>query len=171
MSPRPYPPPRKLLGAQDPTQVPSTFNPVIPWRELEQRMTWGRHGDLVDAEPPSPLALLPDRQAPGKLDPPYAELHAHSHFSFLDGASSPAELVAEAARLGLHGLAVTDHDGFAGAMQYKQAAEDADLATVFGAELSLELPAPQTGVADPVGAHLLVLARGDGATGACRPDR
>jgi error-prone DNA polymerase len=134
-----------------------TFNPVIPWRELEKRLTWGRYGEAEQVVPePEPA---PPRGT-GKLDPPYAELHAHSHFSFLDGASSPAELVAEAARLGLHGLAVTDHDGFAGAMQYKQAAEDAELATVFGAELSLELTAARTGVADPAGSHLLVLARG-----------
>ena len=45
-------------------------------------------------------------------------------------------------------------------MQYKQAAEDAELATVFGAELSLELTAARTGVTDPAGSHLLVLARG-----------
>ncbi|EWM19791.1 DNA polymerase III subunit alpha [Kutzneria sp. 744] len=45
---------------------------------------------------------------------PYAELHCHSHFSFLDGASSPAELVAEAHRLGLSALAITDHDGLHG---------------------------------------------------------
>ena len=139
-----------------------TFNPVITWRELEKRLAWGRYGEAEQAvpetEPEAATAPVPRRTA--KLDPPYAELHAHSHFSFLDGASSPAELVAEAARLGLHGLAVTDHDGFAGAMQYKQAAEDADLATVFGAELSLELTAARTGVTDPAGHHLLVLARG-----------
>lgn len=42
---------------------------------------------------------------------PYAELHAHSAFSFLDGASIPEELVFEAARLGLRAIALTDHDG------------------------------------------------------------
>ncbi|MEY9860482.1 error-prone DNA polymerase [Catenulispora sp. GAS73] len=139
-----------------------TFNPVITWRELEKRLAWGRYGEAEQAapEPEADAATAPPPRRTAKLDPPYAELHAHSHFSFLDGASSPAELVAEAARLGLHGLAVTDHDGFAGAMQYKQAAEDADLATVFGAELSLELTAARTGVMDPAGHHLLVLARG-----------
>ena len=43
--------------------------------------------------------------------PRYAELHAHSAFSFLDGASQPEELVAEAARLGLTGIGLTDHNG------------------------------------------------------------
>ena len=44
----------------------------------------------------------------------YAELHCHTNFSFLDGASHPEELAVEAARLGLAALAVTDHDGFYG---------------------------------------------------------
>ena len=46
---------------------------------------------------------------------PYAELHCHSNFSFLDGASHPEELAAEAARLGLSALALTDHNGLYGA--------------------------------------------------------
>jgi len=89
----------------------------------------------------------------------YAELHCHSYFSFLDGASSPAELVDEAVRLGLTGLAVTDHDGFYGVVQFAEAARASGLPTVFGAELSFELPSRQTGVPDPAGWHLLVLAR------------
>ena len=48
----------------------------------------------------------------------YAELHCHTNFSFLDGASHPEELVAEAARLGLAALAVTDHDGFYGIVRF-----------------------------------------------------
>ncbi|MFC7573519.1 PHP domain-containing protein [Klenkia terrae] len=91
---------------------------------------------------------------------PYAELHCHTNFSFLDGASHPEELVAEAVRLGLHALAVTDHDGFYGVVRAADAARTHDLPTVVGAELSLGLPGPQQGVADPVGNHLLLLARG-----------
>ena len=90
----------------------------------------------------------------------YAELHAHSSYSFLDGASSPEELVEEAERLGLEALALTDHDGFYGLARFAEAAEHTRLRTVFGAELSLGLTAPQTGEADPEGDHLLVLARG-----------
>ena len=48
---------------------------------------------------------------PGRAAVPYAELHCHSNFSFLDGASHPEELAEEAARLGLEALALTDHDG------------------------------------------------------------
>ena len=91
---------------------------------------------------------------------PYAELHVHSNFSFLDGASHPEELVEEAVRLGLSGLALTDHDGLQGVVRMADAAREYDVPTVFGAELSLGLTAPQAGVADPEGAHLLVLARG-----------
>ena len=58
---------------------------------------------------------------------PYAELHAHSAFSFLDGASQPEELVAEAVRLGLDALALTDHDGLYGVVRFAEAARRADL--------------------------------------------
>ena len=67
----------------------------------------------------------------------YAELHCHSNFSFLDGASHPEELAAEAARLGLAALALTDHDGLYGVVRFAEAARAAGLPTVFGAELSL----------------------------------
>jgi len=98
------------------------------------------------------------------LEPRYAELHAHSAFSFLDGASQPEELVSEAVRLGLSGLALTDHDGLYGVVRFAQAARAAGLPTVFGAEL--HLPGPDgvlddpTGSPDPRATHLLVLARG-----------
>ena len=90
----------------------------------------------------------------------YAELHCHSNFSFLDGASQPEELAEEGTRLGLTALAVTDHDGFYGVVRFAEAARELGLPTVFGAELSLELPGPQNGEPDPAGRHLLVLARG-----------
>ena len=60
--------------------------------------------------------------------PRYAELHAHSAFSFLDGASHPEELVAEAARLGLAAHAVTDHDGLYGVVRFAEAARAVELA-------------------------------------------
>lgn len=99
----------------------------------------------------------------------YAELHAHSAFSFLDGASHPEELAAEGARLGLKALAITDHDGLYGVVRFSQAAKKVGLKTVFGAELHLPVPAgsggapvldPPTGTPDPRATHLLVLARG-----------
>jgi len=108
----------------------------------------------------------------------YAELHAHSAFSFLDGASQPEELAAEAARLGLEALALTDHDGLYGVVRFAEAARKVGLPTVFGAELHLPAPTARrhgrepapppgppvldepTGVPDPRSTHLLVLARG-----------
>jgi error-prone DNA polymerase len=89
----------------------------------------------------------------------YAELHAHSAYSFLDGASTPEELVEEAARLDLRALALTDHDGLYGAVRFAEAAAELDMRTVFGAELSLGSGA-RTEHPDPPGPHLLVLARG-----------
>jgi error-prone DNA polymerase len=92
----------------------------------------------------------------------YAELHCHSSFSFLDGASHPEELVTEAARLGLEALALTDHEGMYGVVRFFEAAREAGVRTVFGAELALAggRPAsPRTRVEDPPDDHLLVLAR------------
>jgi len=90
---------------------------------------------------------------------PFAELHAHSAFSFLDGASTPEELVSEAARLGLRAIALTDHDGLYGVVRFAEAARELGMRTVFGAELSLS-DTSRTDVSDPPGPHLLVLARG-----------
>jgi error-prone DNA polymerase len=90
---------------------------------------------------------------------PYAELHAHSAYSFLDGASTPEELVEEAARLDLRAIALTDHDGLYGVVRFAEAARELNVATVFGAELSLGNE-PRTEAPDPPGPHLLVLARG-----------
>jgi len=90
---------------------------------------------------------------------PYAELHVHSAYSFLDGASTPEELVEEAVRLDLRAIALTDHDGLYGVVRFAEAAKELDMATVFGAELSLSNTA-RTERPDPPGPHLLVLARG-----------
>ncbi|MFZ1062090.1 MAG: error-prone DNA polymerase [Acidimicrobiales bacterium] len=89
----------------------------------------------------------------------YAELHAHSGFSFLDGASDPEELVGEAARLGLGALALTDHHGFYGVVRFAEAARACGLATVFGCEVTLDGGDDRTGVPDPSGTHLVLLAR------------
>ncbi|KUI09065.1 DNA polymerase [Mycolicibacterium acapulense] len=90
---------------------------------------------------------------------PYAELHAHSAYSFLDGASTPEELVEEAARLDLRAIALTDHDGLYGVVRFAEAARELEMSTVFGAELSLG-GGSRTEDPDPPGPHLLVLARG-----------
>ena len=137
-------------------------NPPMPWSELERRLSDKPVGDGNDS-PAWSRKRAPYTPPPvprGRSSVPYAELHAHSHFSFLDGASSPEELAEEAARLGLAALALTDHDGFYGVVRFAEAARAVGLPTVFGAELSLGLTRPQNGVADPEGSHLVVLARG-----------
>src|SRR5688500_14520533 len=67
----------------------------------------------------------------------YAELHCHTNFSFLDGASPPEDLMGEAARLGLEALAVTDHDGLYGAVRFSEVGRALAVPTVFGAEVTL----------------------------------
>jgi error-prone DNA polymerase len=131
-------------------------NPPLPWREFERRLSWGKGtGQEPIGRAPGrgsggreagqetdrvvPVTRLPVGQAPA-----WAELHCHSSYSFLDGASSPADLAREAVVRGLSALAITDHDGMYGVPQFAQAAarlrdSGIRLGTVFGAELSLDL--------------------------------
>src|SRR3954454_17173572 len=68
---------------------------------------------------------------------PYVELHAHSSYSFLDGASLPEELAISAAELGYPALAVTDHDGVYGSLEFAHAAKHFGVRPITGAELTL----------------------------------
>ena len=139
-------------------------NPPVPWREFERRLSWrqgkrsgaGPGGDGAASEddgtgPDGDIAVAGGAGAGGTggKPVPWAELHCHSSYSFLDGASAPRDLIKEAARLGLTAIAITDHDGMYGVPQFAQNAtrlkESADgtaggPATVFGAELSLDIP-------------------------------
>ncbi len=147
-------------------------NSDLPWSEFERVLSGTEplvkdpvtidYGDGSDT--PLWMRSRPRREPPStvpkKSTVDYAELHCHTNFSFLDGASQPEELAEEAYRLGLTGLAITDHDGFYGVVRFSGMAREVSLPTIFGAELSLDLPDPQQGVADPAGRHLLVLARG-----------
>jgi error-prone DNA polymerase len=175
-------------------------NPSWTWSELEAALS-GRKGR--DGRAPGSLSWNAGGDSPAwgrKRQPfeanhtrvagsvPYAELHCHSNYSFLDGASHPEELVDEAARLGLEALALTDHNGFYGIVRFAEAARAAGLPTVFGTELTLtpgladtqhvarlecdtaaqvdtgELPDARA--PDPPGRHLVLLA--DGPTGYAR---
>src|SRR5580704_7841606 len=139
----------------------------MPWSEFERRLSDGRTRNSSPAanggdSPAWSRKRQPYEPPPTQKPPnptPYAELHCHSNFSFLDGANHPEELVEEAARLGLDALALTDHDGFYGVVRFAEAARAVGLPTVFGAELTLGVRRTQGGVADPEGTHLLVLAR------------
>ncbi len=89
----------------------------------------------------------------------YAELHAHSNYSFLDGVSDPEEIVNEAYRLGISGIAITDHNGFYALPKFASVAKRLGMATIFGAELTLESLDKRTVLPDPSGDHLIVLAK------------
>jgi error-prone DNA polymerase len=79
----------------------------------------------------------------------YAELHCHTNFSFLDGASHPDRIVERAATLGYTALGITDHDGFRGVVKVHQAARSAGLAIVYGTEVGMPRgdPPQRTGTA------------------------
>jgi error-prone DNA polymerase len=191
-------------------------NPAMPWGELEARLSgrradgrapgspsWNAGGDgpawsrkRQPYEPPTTgLPGQPEHPEhpgrPGLPVAPAAELHCHSNFSFLDGASHPEELVEEAARLGLETLALTDHHGLYGAVRFAEAARAVGMGTVFGAEVTLAdgadryrrlvldedatqvqalrgsaSPVP---LPDPGGVHLVLLA--DGPSGYARLSR
>jgi error-prone DNA polymerase len=88
----------------------------------------------------------------------YIELHCHSAYSFLDGASHPEELAARAAELGYEALALTDHDGVYGSLEFAHAAKFAGIRPITGAEVALE-----------GGAHLTLLCEsGKGYANLCR---
>jgi error-prone DNA polymerase len=111
--------------------------------------------------------------------PPYIELHAHSAFSFLDGASTPLELAGAAAALGYPALALTDHDGVWGSMEFAHCAKGLGLRPITGAELTVRLdvdgPKTQGGLefsahqpGGVVGHVTLLVADGAGYRNLCR---
>jgi error-prone DNA polymerase len=67
----------------------------------------------------------------------FVELHCHSAYSFLDGASHPEELAARAAELGYEALALTDHDGVYGSLEFAYAAKAFGVRPITGAEVTL----------------------------------
>ncbi|MDY5785932.1 error-prone DNA polymerase [Corynebacterium sp.] len=140
-----------------------------------EALSWSRLERILSGRPgPEPIPVQHTRpygdastkpRGPAAL--PFAELHAISSYSFLDGASEPADIVARAAELGISALAVLDRDGFYGAVKFAEAAAEAGILTVFGAELTLgerTLPLLARG---PVGYRRLshVMARAHMSTG------
>ncbi len=109
------------------------------------------------------------------MNTPYVELHCHSAFSFLDGASLPEELVAAAIERGHGALALTDHDNLCGAMEFAQAAKAEGLRAIHGLELTVSIPtagpdgAGGAATAPPGTNHLTLLAENaDGWRSLCR---
>lgn len=81
------------------------------------------------------------------IRPSYAELHCHSAYSFLDGASPPDEILAEAHKLGYPALALTDRNGIYGSLAFAHAAQPLGIQAITGAEVTL-----------PDGSQLVLLA-------------
>jgi len=107
--------------------------------------------------------------------PPYIELHAHSAFSFLDGASTPLELAGAAAALGYPALALTDHDGIWGSMEFAHCAKGLGLRPITGAELTIRLDpgvdGPKSADMERFSAHqhlTLLVEDGEGYRNLCR---
>ncbi|HEY7294331.1 MAG TPA: PHP domain-containing protein, partial [Dehalococcoidia bacterium] len=71
-------------------------------------------------------------------EPPYVELHCHSCYSLREGASTPVELLEQAAKLGYKALALTDHDGLYGAMEFAREAKQRGIQPITGAEVTLQ---------------------------------
>jgi error-prone DNA polymerase len=78
----------------------------------------------------------------------YVELHCHTNFSFLDGASHPGDMVARARELGMPALAITDHDGLYGAVRFYREAKELGVKPVIGVEMTMD-----------GGYHLILLAQ------------
>ena len=68
----------------------------------------------------------------------YAELHAWSNFTFLEGGSHPEELVDRAAELGLAAIALTDRDGLYGTVRFAGRARQRGVAAIVGSELTFD---------------------------------
>ena len=106
--------------------------------------------------------MTPAARAGGPAGVPYVELHAHSAFSFLDGASTPLELAAAAASLGYPALALTDHDGIWGSMEFAHACRGFGIRPITGAELTVRA-GPR--VLPPPGSHVHLTLLVENATG------
>ena len=72
------------------------------------------------------------------MQPEYAELHCHSAFSLLDGASNPEALIMRSKEIGLKALAITDRDDIGGIVRFSQTAKEMDFHALIGAELTLD---------------------------------
>jgi len=68
----------------------------------------------------------------------YVELHCHSYYSLLDGASSIPSLVTQAYQLGMTTLALTDHDNVYGAVSFQTQAQTLGIKPIFGGEITLD---------------------------------
>jgi error-prone DNA polymerase len=101
---------------------------------------------------------------------PYVELHCHSAFSFLDGASLPDEIIPAALELGYEAVALTDHNTVSGSMEFAVSARALGLRPIHGAEIDLAPGDAPSGTGDtPEGRHLTLLVQdAEGWSNLCR---
>ena len=125
------------------------------WDEFERRRAQIETGVPVPRTPRGSPPPIPEEALGGV---PYVELHAHSYYSLLEGASSPDELVHSAAEQGHAALALTDHDGMFGAMEFAHAARAAGIRPITGLELTVSEPAAARDAGTEVRSHLTLLA-------------
>ena len=142
------------------------------WDEFEARQARAMKDTPRSRAPRDPVGTLGDDVLDGV---PYVELHLHTHYSLLEGASSPDELVRTAVEQGHAALALTDHDGLFGAMEFARAARTEGLRPITGLELTVSEPAsagddPATvGEDGAVRSHLTLLAETrEGYANLCR---
>jgi error-prone DNA polymerase len=106
--------------------------------------------------------------------PPYAELHCHSAYSFLDGVSLPEELARRAGELGYGALALTDHNSVSGSMELAQVADECGVKAIHGAEIDLSDAGADLGEgveasSEPHTRHITLLVREErGWSNLCR---
>ena len=142
------------------------------WDEFEARQARAMKDTPRSRAPRDPVGTLHADVLDGV---PYVELHLHTHYSLLEGASSPDELVRTAVEQGHAALALTDHDGLFGAMEFARAARAEGLRPITGLELTISEPATEHDVtADiredgTVRSHLTLLAETrEGYANLCR---
>ena len=128
--------------------------------ELDAQTDWDSPRSMGprDTADPAPLTVLEES--------PYVELHLHSHYSLLEGASSIEELVSTAREQGHRALALTDHNGMYGSMEFARVAREAGLRPITGLELTLT--GPGSGGGDDR-SHITLLAESrEGYRNLCR---
>ena len=135
---RPAPAPGCASGAASPASSPGRAWSTPPRAGRTARgsgaaTAWAPHG--VRIVWPGASILPGCEHVFASMD--YVELHCHSAFSFLDGASLPEELVAAAVERGHEALALTDHDSLSGSMEHAQAAKALGLRAIHGAEVTV----------------------------------
>ncbi len=126
--------------------------------------------DVLGPEP-SPLAETPEPSEAPEAPPPYVELVARSHCSFLQASSSPVALVRQAAALGYASLAVADRDGLYGIVRAHKEAKKLGLQLIVGVEVTVraaEGPLPAEPEAEPVVTVVLLAENHAGYTNLCR---